>query len=365
MKHVAIKFLTIVLLAFLAFSCKDYDAEFAQIQERIEKLQAADAQTRKMILAEMDRLSNEILDRIAQMEKEVYKYLDDAVVRLTDKILDASDKIHKKISDGSARLGTSIRDWDRKINGLIDDKESDFRKGLSLMETEFGKARKDGDAALQRRINNGISQLKAIQNDFPARIESMGKKFSKIQDVADKYTLFSDKISSLNSRKEAMKGTVEDYRARLEDVMSKNIKEFSSGQMQSLYEEILDAYSTLDGLENEISSMSDDIEYYYSNAPDVEDLLSEAENAFAEMDDLESAISSFDTDYVVTLLDDIQAAYAAADECDITLDDVQSKADYYLGFVNEGISAFDEYNSTIEGYVDDLDYRLSILETDF
>lgn len=195
-----------------------------------------------------------------------------------------------------------------------------------------------------------MSQLRAIQNDFPARIESMGKKFSKIQDVADKYTLFSDNLSSLNSRKEAMKGTVENYRARLEDVMSKNIKEFSSGEMQSLYEEILDAYSTLDGLENEISSMSDDIEYYYSNAPDVEDLLGEAENAFAEMDDLESAISSFDTDYVDTLLDDIQAAYAAADECEITLD--KSQTDLQAA-IDNGDKETEEKLRNLQDMIDD------------
>ena len=361
MKNNAVKYLAVAILSVLVLSCKDYDAEFAEIQARIEKLQAADAQTRKMILSEMDRLSNEILDRIGLMEQNVYKHLDDAVVKLTDKILDASEKIHDKITAGSARLGTSIRDWENKINSLIDSKESDFNAARSKMESELKKAISSGDASLQRRIRNGMSQLDQIQNTFPEKMKQMAAKYSKIQDVADKYKPLSEKLAVLDGRKNDMKTMVAQYSDSMEEVLMQDITEFSSGQMQSLYENILDAYSTVESINDEISSMSDDIDSYYSSMPDVEGLLSDADNAFGQLEDLQSAISSFYPEDLETLISDISDALSAAENCDVDLSDVESSAQYYLGLISSLEQACDEAIAVIEertGDMEDLDYAI-------
>lgn len=365
MKKYLINICLMAALTLTVSSCmKDYEAEFAAIQQRIEKLQAADKQTRQMILTEIDRLSMEISEKVASMEKSVYAHLDQKVSEVEQLIDSEMQKVRDRINAGSAKLGVSIQNWKNKIDGLIDSREADFRKSKTMMENELRKAISNGDAALQRRINDGLGKLESIQKDLPALCEKTQKRLDQLNGLADEMKKVHDELIELDNRNERMLANLDAYSDKMLDAITADISQYKSKELQLYYENITDAYSTVDNMYADIEGMTSDLQSMYDSMPDVEGLLSQAEGLFGDLEDLESYLSDFDTDQVQDLLDSLNEVFAAADDLEVDGDDLEAEYNRIMDLVDEidsGISTYCDVAETMGADLSDLASELAML----
>ena len=353
--------LAAALLLTIVSSCgKDYEAEFAAIEERIEKLKAADKRTRELILGEMEKLSVEITKRIKQMEDNVHKYLDESMSKVKGAIDSESDKISQKIAKASLDLGTSITEYASQLDNLIDSKKADFEASRAKMEKELTKAINNGDAALSRRIKNGIASLDKIQKDLPALVEKTQKRMDELDGLDKKYAQVSGKIKDLDQRRLVMKQMASDYQDELIDLVSSNLEEYASEDLEEYYVSICDSYNMMDDLNSELESLNSEMESLYSNMPDLESALSEAESLFADLEYLESYVSDFSpADDVNGILETLQSAIDLAGEVDIDISGGQDAVDAcriemtrYEGAIDQVIMFVVDMEEHLEEYID-------------
>lgn len=326
-------FLTMVLVLALAVSCgKDYDAEFEAIEQRIEKLKAADAKTRQMILAEMDKLSAEIIKRIAQMEQNVHQYLAASMSKVKGAIDSESAKIHNKIEEGSKKLGTSITSYADRLNNLIETKSKEFEQSRAKLEKELKDAIADGDAALTRRIKNGVATLDKLQKDLPELCRKTQERLDALQDLEYKYAQISTEITNLDERKNAMMQMARDYQDALIDVIASDLDQYSSTKLEGYYLNVVDAYQLAEDTFNSLDMMNDEMESMYSDMPDLDSALGEAETLFSDLEDLESSLGGYSPeDEAADILDALQDALAKS-----------SNVDYDLSGLDETVSTIGE-----------------------
>ena len=348
--------LILFALCMLAPSCKNYEAEFKSIEERIEKLKAADQRTREMILAEIDRLSEEIVKRIAQMEVNVHDYLDKSMGKVRSRIDADSDMLHKRIESKSEQLGVSIQDYASRIDQFIRSRQKDFEKSRSNLEKELKQSISDGNAALTRRIRNGLATLDELQVKLPELVSKTQARMDALAGLEDKYKKVSAEMNVMNTRMQAMVQLASDYQDALIDLVATDLDKYASTELQAYYMNITEAYTQSELILEEIEDKSNEMASLYSDMPDVESLLEQAEGLFGDLEDLQASLSGYDPEgEAAGILDVLQEAKDLADGSSYDIDSLEQESEHV-------IARMESCDDAILSSMDEIDFYMELLQ---
>ena len=351
-----VKIFVALALCLTAASCTNYEAQFKALEERIEKLQEADRRTREMIMAEMDKLSQEIVKRIAQMEDSVHDYLDKSMGKVRNLIDSEADKLHGRIESKSKQLGVSITDYASEINTLINSRQRDFEKSRSNLEAELNKAIADNNAALTRRIKNGLANLDEVQKTLPGLVQKTQARMDALTGLEEKYRKVSSEVGTMDARMKAMMKMASDYQDALIDLIASDLDKYASSELQEYYLNVTDAFATADDVYSEIESLNSDLEALYDDMPDLDALLGEAESLFGDLEDLQSALEGYNPDEEASaVLDLLQQAKELCQSTEVSIGALESTTERYYDKMAECEDA------CFEG-IDFLEDRLELMQ---
>ena len=356
------KYMILSLICLLTLSCTNYEKEFQALEERIEKLKAADQRTREMIIAEMDMLSQDIVKRIAQMEKNVHDYLDASMERVRGRIDDESDKLHARIESKSAELGVSIKDYSSKIDQLIRSRQKDFEKTRSNLEKELDQSIKNGNAALTRRIRNGLDNLATLQETLPVLVNRTQARMDALTGLDEKYRKVSAEVEKMGTRMNAMIRMSKDYQDELIDLIASDLNQYASTRLQEYYMNVTQAYDTAESIQSEIENMTGDLESVYSDIPDLDSVLGEAESLFGELEDLETYLSGYDPEGEASdLLSTLEEALDLSKNISFDIGELESASDAAIDkmeacddAIMESLSFFEDRMDMMAAILDDM-----------
>lgn len=366
------KRIILVLMALLVagVSCnKQYDDRIAALRERSAALHKADAETRKMLTDEMNRLSGDVDDMLAAMEERVLAYLEEMVKKVEVQILDQSSMLSLTIKNQSDKLGADIVAWRNNLDDFLARNKETFISSRNSLQAELNKAIAASDYTMVSRIRTGIRQLDNLERTFVPYVQGIQKRVDSLKDMEKVYADTKKSMSDLTLRKNDMLAALDEYEERIQAIVQAKLDNEANSNLAEAVDGMLELYDTANTLYEESNAYLSDIESFYSDIPDIESMLSDAEALLDRCSDLEGSLDDMDESYVEDILTYLQDAIDAAAEGDVSFSDVESTYDEVLGNMHDFLEdsnyvmdLMDETISLMEDRLTDVEDCISALE---
>ena len=343
-------------LLSLATACNNpYEDRLAALRERAEVLQKADAETRKMLTSEMNRLSGDVDDMLAAMEERVLAHLDEMVKKVEAAILDQSSQLNLTIKKQSDALGSDILEWRNNLDAFLEKNTSLFVSCHARLQNELSTAIAASNYDLISRIRKSMTALDELDTKFNSYVKNVQKRVDNLKDMEKVYNSTQKAMSDLRWRKEEMLASMDEYEEILQSLIEERLEATPNQDLCDAVDIMIELYDTASGLYDDSGQYLTDIEDYYSNMPDIESLLSEAEDIISRCSDLDGEIEGIDEGQVEEVIAYLQEALDAAEEGDVSFSDVESTYDEVLNGIHEFL---DQTNELLEL----MDESLSMME---
>lgn len=331
------KILTILIgILAVSVSCNhQYDDRIAALKERSAALHKADAETRDMLIAEMNRLSGDVDDMLAAMEDVVLAYLDDMVQKVEDEILDQTSILNLTIKNQSDKLDKDIVQWRNDLDGFIDRNISTFSSSRDLLQDELMTAISISDYTMTSRINKAIKNLDALEKTFVPYVNGIQKRVDQLKDMETVYQSTTDAMTELRWRKEDMLASLDEYEKRIQDIVEAKLEDTANSKLCDAVDNMIELYDIAKTLYEESDSYMNELDGFYSDMPDIESLLGEAESLLDRCSDLESSLDDMDEGQVEDVIAYLEEAKEVAADGDVSFSDVESRYDEVLNNMHD------------------------------